>query len=83
MNTTKTTHSTLTVRSVRQWLEALPEEYQDVPFESSFAGAPSPIKRIVAYQSKGTTARGVSVNGLGTHLPFNDSLEWAHTLSPR
>lgn len=71
----------ITVRHLREWLDSLPEEFQDVPFESTMGGMPHTLKRIVAYRSKDGSCKGVVTNPMGSHLPFDDSLEWAHVLS--
>lgn len=69
----------MTVRQVREWLATLPPEFQDAPFES-MGGMPTSLKRIVAYQDKEGN-KGVVTNPIGSHLPFDESLEWKHILS--
>ena len=71
----------ITVRCVREWLAALPEEWQDAPFEAVWGGMPVTLKRIVAYRAKDGGSKGVAANSMGTHLPFDDSLEWVQVLS--
>ncbi|GEM_PF-1581793 len=71
----------ITVRCVREWLARLPKEFQDVEFETVFGGLPVNLKRVVAYRAKDGSCKGVTVNGMGSHLPFDDSLEWVLVLS--
>lgn len=71
-----------TVRNVIKWLSELPEEFQDANLENCDHGFPLGLKRIVAYRMKDDpTHIGVVVNSMGTHLPFDHSLKWEHTLS--
>lgn len=73
----------ITVRRLRQWLESLPEEFQDAPFESLHGSFPVALKRIVAYSYiNNPDHRGVVANSMGSHLPFDDSLTWHFTLAP-
>ncbi len=73
----------LTVREVQQWLAHLPDEWQDAPFQAMVGSTPCTPKRLVAYVSKETGHRGVVVNPMGTHLPFDESLDWRITLLVR
>ena len=71
----------ITVRCVSEWLASLPEEWQDTPFEAVWGGRTVTLKRLVAYRAKNGGGRGVATNSMGTHLPFDDSLEWVQVLS--
>ena len=75
------TDGKITVRLLREWLATLPEEFLDAEFESTLAGFPVSLKRIVAYRTKDGSCKGVCTNSMGTHLPFDDSLIWEHVLS--
>lgn len=71
----------ITVRAVREWLATLPDEFQDSEFGSVFGSMPVNLKRIVAWRAKDGSDKGVAANPMGTHLPFDDSLEWVRVLS--
>lgn len=72
---------TITVAHLREWLAALPEEFQKAELESCRGGLPLTLKRIVAYRSKDGSCIGVCANSVGSHLPFDDSLTWEHVLT--
>lgn len=76
---TPTPHG-ITVANLKQWLETLPPEFQNTPIEALVHGTPCCLKRIVAYTLKDGNHRGVVVNPMGTHLPFDDSLTWHFSL---
>lgn len=71
----------ITAREVAAWIQSLPDEFQDAEFTSTFASHPVTLKRIVALKSKDGTVTSVCANSMGTHLPFDDSFEWHHTLT--
>ena len=69
-----------TVRTVREWLESLPDEFQDAPFEATVHRLPSSLKRLVAYRYRDGSGIGVVANPMGSHLPFDDSIIWEEVL---
>jgi len=71
----------ITAREVAQWIQSLPAEFQDAEFTATFAGMPITLKRVVALKSKDDTVVSVCANPMGTHLPFDDSYQWFHTLT--
>ncbi len=73
----------LTVREVQQWLAHLPDDWQDEPFEALVGSTPCTPKRLVAYVAKESGHRGVVVNPMGTHLPFDESLTWHFVLTQK
>lgn len=72
----------MTVREVHEWLAKLPPRFQDAPFEAMVGSSPVSLKRIVAYTYKEEDGIGVVANPMGTHLPFDDSMNWHHQLNP-
>lgn len=81
MSETRCLGRTITVRDVAKWLSELPEDWQDTEFNSCWAGMPCTLKRIVALESKDGSLKCVTANSMGTHLPFDASFKWYHTLS--
>lgn len=71
----------MTARHVAEWINSLPPELQDAEFTTCFAGMPVTLKRIVALKSKDGTMTAICANGMGSHLPFNDSFVWLHALT--
>jgi len=71
----------MTVAQVRQWLGELPGEWDEVEFQGMVGSFPCALKRIVAYREKDGGAVGVVCNPMGTHLPFDDSLQWIESYS--
>ena len=78
---TEVANGRITVKEVREWLASLPVEFDNADFEQVVGVYPTPTKRIVAYKLKDDGSLGVVVNGMGTHLPFDDTIEWEHLLS--
>lgn len=74
----------ITVAHVQDWLALLPEEFRRADLmASSNIGSPVTLKRILAFRFKENPSDvGVAVNGIGTHLPFDDSLTWEKVLTP-
>jgi hypothetical protein len=70
----------ITARQVAAWIQSLPPDFQDAPFEAQVGSIPVTPKRLVAYVAKESGHRGVCVNPMGTHLPFDDSLKWEFVL---
>lgn len=70
----------ITAREVAAWIQSLPDEFQDSEFTDCFGGYPITLKRLVALKSKDGTLTAVCANGMGSHLPFDDSLTWHYTL---
>lgn len=75
------TNGRITVAALRVWLGQLPEEYQNADLEVTLGEYPVPLKRIVAYRLKDDGSVGVCVNSMGTHLPFDDTMKWEHTIT--
>lgn len=76
-----TPNGDITVEALQAWLATLPEEWKKTKVHAVFGSFPAGLKRIVAFKSKDGKFQGICVNSMGTHLPFDDSLEWIHVLS--
>jgi len=80
MNIITPTPVGITVENLKQWLSMLPPEFQNAPIEAVAHGVPCCLKRIVAYTTK-DGKRAVVANPMGTHLPFDESLDWQFSLN--
>lgn len=77
---TKTKDGKMTAQDVADWIATLPRKYRQAEFCAVFGGLPVSLKRVVALESKDGTLIAVAANGMGSHLPFDDSLKWEHVL---
>ena len=71
----------ITAREIAAWIQSLPAEYQDAEFTAVFGSFPITLKRVVALTSKDGTLTSVCANPVGTHLPFDESFIWHHTIT--